>query len=55
MDGQTKRQASKSTRRAAADPILQYLKEQGAIESVKYDEDTGKPYRAFTIDLTKGD
>ena len=31
--------------------ILDWLKTQGATESVKYDEDTGRPYRAFTIKI----
>jgi hypothetical protein len=48
----TKRKASKERRKAEGD-IEQWLREQGAVESVKYDEDTGQPYRSFAIDLTK--
>lgn len=32
---------------------MEWLAQEGAIEGIKYDEDTGKPYRVFTIDLTK--
>lgn len=33
--------------------IASWLYEQNAVESIKYDEDTGEPYRCFDIDLTK--
>ena len=52
MDGKTKRQASKERRRAEND-VEKWLQEQGAVESVTFDEDTGRPMRTFTIDLTK--
>ena len=39
----------------ASKSIQKWLAEQGAVESIKYDEDTGRPYRAFTVDLTKDD
>lgn len=52
-DGQTKRQASKMTRRQSNEEIANWCKEQGASESVTYDEETGAPLRTFTIDLTK--
>ena len=29
--------------------LEQWLEDQGAVESVKYDEDTGRPYRSFSI------
>lgn len=53
MDGQTKRQASKMTRRESNAEIVKWCKEQGATESVTYDEETGAPLRTFTIDVTK--
>ena len=53
MDGQTKRQASKSSRRKEPKTVMEWLASEGAVESVKYDEDTGKPLRCFTIDLRK--
>lgn len=53
MDGQTKRQASKAMRRKKPATVMEWLATEGAVESVKYDEDTGEPYRCFTIDLTK--
>ena len=53
LDGQTKREASKNTRRKSSNDIKRWLKDQGAVESVKYDEDTGEPHRVFTICLTK--
>jgi hypothetical protein len=53
MDGQTKRQASKGARRKEPKTVMEWLEHEGAVEAVKYDEDTGKPYRVFTIDLTK--
>lgn len=37
----------------ASRSLQKWLAEQGAIESVKFDQDTGEPYRAFIIDLTK--
>jgi len=37
----------------ASTDLQKWLAEQGAVESIKYDEDTGEPYRAFTIDLAK--
>ena len=37
----------------AAQTIEAWLKEQGGTESIKYDEETGEPYRCVTIDLTK--
>lgn len=53
MDGQTKRGASQRARAKASSDLEKWMAEQGAVESVKYDEDTGKPYRCFSIDLTK--
>ena len=53
MDGKTKRQASKMTRRQSNNEIEKWCKEQGATESVTYDEETGMPMRTFSIDLTK--
>lgn len=53
LDGQTKRQASKTTRRKEAKTVMQWLEQEGAVEGVKYDEDIGKPYRVFTIDMTR--
>lgn len=35
--------------------IEDWLKKQGAVEGIKYDEDTGQKIRVFTIDLTKED
>lgn len=52
---QTKRKAAKEARAKAIGDIESWLAEQGAVESVKYDEDTGEPYRSFSIDLTKGE
>lgn len=37
----------------ATSDIEKWCKEQGATESVTYDEETGQPLRTFTIDLTK--
>lgn len=53
MDGKTKRRASKDERRKAESEVMQWLKDQGATEGVKFDEDTGEPMRTYTIDLTK--
>lgn len=50
---QTKRYAAHVARRKASQEVEDWLREQGAVEGVKYDEDTGKPCRVFTIDLTK--
>lgn len=33
--------------------VMEWLAAEGAVEGVKYDEDTGRPYRVFTIDLTR--
>jgi hypothetical protein len=49
----TKRQASHAARRKADTQVEKYLKEQGAVESVSYDEETGRPMQTLTIDLTK--
>jgi hypothetical protein len=51
LDGQTKRRASKSVRRTAANEIERWLHEQGATETTTYDEETGAPMRTFTIKL----
>lgn len=53
LDGQSKQQASKSTRRGTRDDLRKWLDEQGAVEGVSYDEETGRPMRTFTINLTK--
>lgn len=45
--------ARKMTRAESNDEIERWLKDQGATESVTFDERTGKPLRTFTIDLTK--
>lgn len=50
-DGKTKRRASKAARHEAGHEIEQWLTNQGAVESVKFDEDTGAPVRVFTIKL----
>lgn len=50
-DGKTKRQASKMTRRQSNDEIVKWCKEQGATESVTFDEETGAPMRTFSIKL----
>lgn len=31
--------------------LEKWLKDQGAVESVKFDEDTGRPMRTFTIKI----
>lgn len=53
MDGQTKRQASKAARRKEPKTVMEWLVGENAVETVKFDEDTGRPYRVFTIDLTR--
>lgn len=53
VEGKHHDRKPRATRQKAEQDVLKWLREQGAVESVKYDEDTGQPYRAFTIDLTK--
>ena len=43
----------KHSRAKAKSELEQWLQDQGATESVKFDEDTGRPMRVFSIDLTK--
>lgn len=48
------RRNSLAARKAKAKTDIEaWLREQGAVESVGYDEDTGMSQRRFTIDLTK--
>lgn len=47
------RRAAKDERREAEREIERWLAEQGAVESCTFEEDTGRPMRTFTIDLTK--
>lgn len=47
----SKRMTSKKARQTAADTIEDWCKEQGATESVTFDEETGEPLRTFTIKL----
>lgn len=51
-DNHTKLQ-KKSRDQQAADEIEKWLREQGAVESRTFDEETGRPMRTFTIDLTR--
>lgn len=37
----------------ATNDVEKWLAEQGAVESRTFDEETGRPMRTFTIDLTK--
>lgn len=53
LDGQTKRQASKSQRCEETKDIETWLKEQGAVESVSFDEETGERLRSFKINLKR--
>lgn len=53
LDGKTKRRASKDERREADSDLMRWLKDEGATESVTFDEETGRPMRTFTIDLKK--
>ena len=52
-DGRTKRRAAKDERRKAERDVEKWLADQGAVESRTFDEETGRPMRTFTIDLTK--
>lgn len=50
----TKRSAAKQGRVGAAKTVEDWRQEQGATESVTFDEKTGAAMRTFTIDLTRG-
>lgn len=43
----------RSARQRVSDEIDKWLKENNAVESMTFDEETGRPMRTFTIDLTK--
>ena len=48
-----KKAAAASSHQKKPETVMEWLEQEGAVESVKYDEDTGLPYRCFTIDITR--